>query len=92
MSLIDIVDEALKALNYEQTMSKILGGLFSDQKICKTCPHRYSREEPFSVISVDVKNHSNLVNFILLKISQICVSLGCNFSLLLILKFKPLAY
>jgi ubiquitin carboxyl-terminal hydrolase 9/24 len=61
MSLIDIVDEALKALNYEQTMAKILGGLFSDQKICKTCPHRYSREEPFSVISVDVKNHSNLV-------------------------------
>jgi len=31
MSLIDIVDEALKALNYEQTMSKILGGLISDQ-------------------------------------------------------------
>ena len=62
MSLIDIVDEALKALNYEQTMAKILGGLFSDQKICKTCPHRYSREEPFSVISVDVKNHSNLTD------------------------------
>jgi ubiquitin carboxyl-terminal hydrolase 9/24 len=32
------------------------------QKICKTCPHRYSREEPFSVISVDVKNHSNLTD------------------------------
>lgn len=41
MSLIEIVDEALKALNHELTMSKILGGLFSDQKICKTCPHRY---------------------------------------------------
>jgi hypothetical protein len=28
--------------------------------ILQTCPHRYSRQEPCSVISVDVKNHSNL--------------------------------
>ena len=40
--------------------SSVLGGVISDQKICKTCPHRYSRQEPCSVISVDVKNHSNL--------------------------------
>lgn len=40
MSLIESIDEALKALNHEQTMSKILGGSFSDQKICKGCPHR----------------------------------------------------
>ena len=39
-SLIDSIDEALKALGHEQTMSKILGGLFADQKICKDCPHR----------------------------------------------------
>jgi ubiquitin carboxyl-terminal hydrolase 9/24 len=45
--LIDFVDEALKSLGYEKRMTKILGGVFSDQKICKTCPHRYSREEPF---------------------------------------------
>ena len=45
--LIDFVDEALKTLGYEKRMTKILGGVFSDQKICKTCPHRYSREEPF---------------------------------------------
>ena len=60
--LIDFVDEALKSLGYEKRMTRILGGVYSDQKICKTCPHRYSREEPFSVISVDIKNHSNLTD------------------------------
>lgn len=40
MSLIESIDDALKALSHDQTMSKILGGSFSDQKICKGCPHR----------------------------------------------------
>ncbi len=62
MRLIDLVDEALKALGYEQKLAQVLGGTFSDQKICKTCPHRYSREQPFSVVSVDIKNHSNLTD------------------------------
>lgn len=60
MSLIESLDEALKTLGHEQIMSKILGGVYSDQKICKGCPHRYSKEEPFSVISVDIRNHSSL--------------------------------
>ncbi|CAH0386901.1 unnamed protein product [Bemisia tabaci] len=62
MSLVESIDEALKALNQEQIMSKILGGSYSDQKICKECPHRYAKEEPFSVISVDIRNHSNLLD------------------------------
>lgn len=40
MSLVESLDEALKALGHEQIMSKILGGSYSDQKICKGCPHR----------------------------------------------------
>lgn len=60
MSLVESLDEALKTLGHEQIMSKILGGSYSDQKICKGCPHRYSKEEPFSVISVDIRNHSSL--------------------------------
>ncbi|KAL1140578.1 hypothetical protein AAG570_000508 [Ranatra chinensis] len=60
MSLVESIDEALKALGQEQIMSKILGGSYSDQKICKGCPHRYSKEEPFSVISVDIRNQSTL--------------------------------
>ncbi|XP_014217217.1 probable ubiquitin carboxyl-terminal hydrolase FAF-X isoform X3 [Copidosoma floridanum] len=62
MSLVESLDEALKALGHEQIMSKILGGSYSDQKICKGCPHRYSKEEPFSVISVDIRNHNNLTD------------------------------
>ncbi|XP_046391897.1 probable ubiquitin carboxyl-terminal hydrolase FAF-X isoform X3 [Ischnura elegans] len=62
MSLVESIDEALKALGQEQLMGKILGGSYSDQKICKGCPHRYSKEEPFSVISVDIRNHSNLLD------------------------------
>lgn len=41
MSLVESIDEALKALTQEQIMGKILGGSYSDQKICKGCPHRY---------------------------------------------------
>lgn len=41
MSLVESIDEALKALNQEQIMGKILGGSYSDQKICKGCPHRH---------------------------------------------------
>ena len=62
MTLIDTIDEALKSVGKEQICSKVLGGVMSDQKICKPCPHRYSRQEPCSVISVDVKNHSNLMD------------------------------
>lgn len=85
MSLVESLDEALKALSQDQVMSKTLGGSYSDQKICQGCPHRYdyilkcvfiefyliintsfifrySKEEPFSVISVDIRNHSNLTD------------------------------
>ena len=60
LMLKEAVEDALKAIGYEQSLTKILSGLFSDQKICKDCPHRYSSEVPFSAISVDVRNHSNL--------------------------------
>ena len=64
MTLIDTLDEALKSVGNKQAYSSVLGGVISDQKICKTCPHRSSRQEPCSVISVDVKNHSNLMDIL----------------------------
>lgn len=60
MSLFESLDEGLKALGHPQLMGATLGGSFSDQKICQECPHRYSKEEPFSVFSVDIRNHSSL--------------------------------
>ncbi|XP_055902389.1 probable ubiquitin carboxyl-terminal hydrolase FAF isoform X2 [Eupeodes corollae] len=60
MSLFESLDEGLKVLGQTQFMVNTLGGSFSDQKICQECPHRYSKEEPFSVFSVDIRNHSSL--------------------------------
>jgi ubiquitin carboxyl-terminal hydrolase 9/24 len=39
-TVVDSVDEGLKSLNLPQICSKVLGGTFADQKICKDCPHR----------------------------------------------------
>ncbi|XP_070500116.1 probable ubiquitin carboxyl-terminal hydrolase FAF isoform X3 [Chironomus tepperi] len=62
MSLFESLDEGLKALGHSQLMGATLGGLFSDQKICQECPHRYSKEEPFSAFSIDIRNHSSLTD------------------------------
>ncbi|CAG0892062.1 unnamed protein product, partial [Darwinula stevensoni] len=87
-SLVDSIDEALKALGQPQVrawqfffhkqgslrkilegatafqlvMSKYLGGSFADQKICRGCPHRYSREESFTSLNIDIRNHSTLLD------------------------------
>lgn len=61
-SLVDSLDEALKSLKQPPIMSRILGGTFADQKICKGCPHRYSREESFTSLNIDIRNHSNLLD------------------------------
>jgi ubiquitin carboxyl-terminal hydrolase 9/24 len=59
-TLVDNLDEALKSLNLPQICSTVLGGAFADQKICKDCPHRYSREEDFTLLSVDIRHSQNL--------------------------------
>ncbi|GCB86833.1 hypothetical protein scyTo_0027485, partial [Scyliorhinus torazame] len=38
-SLIDQLDEHLKKLGREQFFKNTFQGIFSDQKICKDCPH-----------------------------------------------------
>lgn len=62
MSLFESLDEGLKALGHPQLMGSTLSGCFSDQKICQECPHRYSKEEPFSVFSIDIRNVSSLTD------------------------------
>ena len=39
-NLVDSLDEALKSLNAKTVFTKVMGGSFADQKICKDCPHR----------------------------------------------------
>ena len=69
-SIVDSVDEATKHMkslvsetspsNLSSIFSSTIGGSFADQKICKDCPHRYSREEPFTTLSVDIRNNQTL--------------------------------
>ncbi|XP_067107993.1 ubiquitin carboxyl-terminal hydrolase 9X isoform X3 [Osmerus mordax] len=61
-SLVDSLDEALKALGHTSMLSKVLGGSFADQKICQGCPHRYECEESFTTLNVDIRNHQNLLD------------------------------
>ncbi|KAI0982944.1 hypothetical protein GJ496_012065 [Pomphorhynchus laevis] len=58
--LVDNIDEALKANNLPPLYRQIIGGTFADQKICQTCPHKYSREESFTFLSVDILNSRTL--------------------------------
>ncbi|XP_046853983.1 probable ubiquitin carboxyl-terminal hydrolase FAF-X [Xenia sp. Carnegie-2017] len=60
-SLIDILDEGLKAVGHEPVLIRVLGGIFADQKICKGCPHRYSKDDPFIALTIDIRNHQNLI-------------------------------
>ena len=59
--VVDCIDEGLKTLGHEEIVSKVLGGSFADQKICKGCPHRYAREEKFMSLSVDIRYHGHLL-------------------------------
>uniref|UniRef100_A0A673M6M1 ubiquitinyl hydrolase 1 n=1 Tax=Sinocyclocheilus rhinocerous TaxID=307959 RepID=A0A673M6M1_9TELE len=61
-SLVDSLDESLKALGHPAMLSKVLGGSFADQKICQGCPHRYECEESFTTLNVDIRNHQNLID------------------------------
>uniref|UniRef100_A0A674ANH0 Ubiquitin specific peptidase 9 n=1 Tax=Salmo trutta TaxID=8032 RepID=A0A674ANH0_SALTR len=61
-SLVDSLDEALKAMGHPSMLSKVLGGSFADQKICRDCPHRYECEESFTTLNVDIRNHQNLLD------------------------------
>ncbi|CAI4225499.1 unnamed protein product [Auanema sp. JU1783] len=60
-SVVEFVDEGMSMLGGEKICENTFGGLFADEKICKDCPHRYSREEPFTSISIDVQSHNNLL-------------------------------
>lgn len=57
----DSIDEHLFRNEREKLFQNTLGGVFSDQMICKECPHRYEREQIFLALNLTVKSH-NLVD------------------------------
>ncbi|BFY99847.1 hypothetical protein BsWGS_02887 [Bradybaena similaris] len=55
-AVLDQIDEHMKSIGKEEIFKKKFQGVFSDQKICKDCPHRYEREEAFIALNLTVKN------------------------------------
>ncbi|XP_035828590.1 LOW QUALITY PROTEIN: ubiquitin carboxyl-terminal hydrolase 24 [Aplysia californica] len=55
-AVLDQIDEHMKASGKGEIFKKKFQGIFSDQKICKDCPHRYEREEAFIALNLTVKN------------------------------------
>jgi ubiquitin carboxyl-terminal hydrolase 9/24 len=48
------VDEYLHLQKKEKIFSRAIEGAFSDQKICRGCPHRYEREEKFISLNLEI--------------------------------------
>ncbi|KAF5923119.1 hypothetical protein HPG69_012208 [Diceros bicornis minor] len=59
-SLIDQMDEYLKKMGRDQIFKNTFQGIYSDQKICKDCPHRYEREEAFMALNLGVTSCQSL--------------------------------
>lgn len=62
--LIDQMDQCLKTNDKEEVFKRRYQGVFSDQKICKGCPHRYEREEAFYALNLPVRVQNLEVNSI----------------------------
>ncbi|GIY96406.1 ubiquitin carboxyl-terminal hydrolase 24 [Caerostris extrusa] len=59
--LIDQIDEYLIKNGWDPVFKPKYEGVFSDQKICQGCPHRYEREETFMALNLPVKSQ-NLID------------------------------
>ncbi|XP_022101626.1 ubiquitin carboxyl-terminal hydrolase 24-like isoform X2 [Acanthaster planci] len=57
-NLTDQMEEYLKKNKQKEIFKPKFKGVFSDQKICEDCPHRYEREEEFFALNLTVKSHS----------------------------------
>ncbi len=58
--LTDKLETALKDTTKAGVIGQHFGGVFSNQIICKDCPHRSEHDEPFSAINLQIKNKKSL--------------------------------
>ncbi|KAF2363147.1 Peptidase C19 ubiquitin carboxyl-terminal hydrolase [Trinorchestia longiramus] len=62
--LVEQVDDCLKKRSLQRVFAKRFEGLFSIQRLCQDCPHRFEREESFLSLNLTVKKldalHSSL--------------------------------
>jgi len=59
-NLCEKLDTAMKGTSLQKLLYNIWGGKLSSQLICKGCPHRYERDDPYYTISLDIKNKTNI--------------------------------
>ena len=56
ISMTDQIDEHLKKCQKKTIFNSVFDGTFSNQFICKDCPHRYERDEAFLGLNFPVKS------------------------------------
>lgn len=58
--LMDRIETAIKGTPKQNTVQQHFGGNFASEMICKGCPHKYERSEPFLSLSISVKNQKSI--------------------------------
>jgi ubiquitin carboxyl-terminal hydrolase 9/24 len=58
--LMDRIETAIKGSPNQDTIQNHFGGKFASEMICKGCPHKYERSEPFLSLSISVKNQKSI--------------------------------
>lgn len=56
----DRIETAIKGAPKQHTIQEHFGGKFASEMICKGCPHKYERAEPFLSLSISVKNQKSI--------------------------------
>ncbi|XP_076051171.1 ubiquitin carboxyl-terminal hydrolase 24-like isoform X2 [Oratosquilla oratoria] len=58
--LTEQIDDCLKRQKLEDVFARRFQGVYSVQRICQDCPHRYEREEPFLALNLTVTKCNDL--------------------------------
>ena len=56
----DRFEDSIKGTSHENFIKFHFEGKFSNELICKECPHHYDREEPFFAINLGIKNKKSI--------------------------------
>lgn len=59
-TLLDRLENSLKKEKNDFIIKQTFGGVLTNELICKGCPHKSEREEPFLAISLPVKNKKSI--------------------------------
>jgi ubiquitin carboxyl-terminal hydrolase 9/24 len=60
--LFDRIDTKVQGTPQERVLKDELGGIYSNQLICKGCPHSSERSEPFYCVTLEVKNKKSIID------------------------------